>query len=155
MGRHPSIVIGLVALSVLAIFVVFFRFETHNLHVRCYFQDAGGLQAGAPVRVAGVNVGKVTTVRVRPELRDHPVEVLMLLQTSYDLRIPNDAVVTLESAGMLGQTYPEIDIRSATGPPLEDGGTLKTAASQSPNTQQLLLDCLTNISEHKPCDAKK
>jgi len=150
---HPSIIIGVAALLVLAIFVALFRPERHNVHLRCYFQDARGLKAGAPVRVAGVDVGSITSVRARPDQADHPAEVMLLLQTSYELKIPNDSVVTLETAGLLGETFAAIDIKKATGPPLEDGGTLKTREADWPTTQQIL-DCLSNIAEHKPCTAK-
>lgn len=150
LAKHPSILIGLTALLALGVFVALFRPERHSLHVRCYFQDAQGLRAGTKVRVAGVDVGSVTSVRVRPDQPDHPAEVILLLQTPYELKIRNDAVVTLETAGLLGETFPQIDIQGATGPELQDGGTLKTRPGQGPTTQQLL-DCLSKISEHKPC----
>ena len=153
MRWHPSIIIGVAALVVLAIFVALFRPERHNLHVRCYFQDARGLKAGAPVGVAGVDVGSVTSVRARPDQPDRPAEVMMLLQTTYELKIPNDSVVTLEMTGLLGDTFAAIDIKKTNGPPLEDGGTLKTREADWPTTQELL-DCLSNIAEHKPCAAK-
>jgi hypothetical protein len=84
-----------------------------HLQVRCYFQDVQGLRAGAKVRLAGVEVGSVTSVRVRPERRDQPAEVTMFLQTPYELKIPNDSVVMLETAGVLGEVFPEIDSRGA------------------------------------------
>lgn len=152
--KHPSIAIGLIALIALGIFVALFRPERHSLRVRCYFQDAAGLRVGATVRVAGVNVGSVTSVRVRPEHPDYPAEVSLVLQTPYELNIPNDSVVTLETAGLLGETYPEIDIQGATGPVLQDGETLKTRPGQGPSMQQVM-DCLTNLSEHKPCGKRQ
>jgi len=150
---HPSIIIGIAALVVLAIFVGLFKPERHNLHVRCYFQNAEGLKTGATVRVAGVDVGSVTSVRARPDQPEHPAEVLLLLQTPYELKIPNDSVVVLQTAGLLGETFTEIDIKSARGSALEDGGTLKTREADGPTMQQLL-DCLSNLAEHKPCTAK-
>jgi len=150
---HPSIIIGVAALVVLAIFVALFRPERHNLHVRCYFQDARGLKGGAPVRVAGVDVGSVTSVRARPDQPDRPAEVMLLLQTTYELKIPNDSVVTLEMGGLLGDAFAAIDTKKTNGPPLEDGGTLKTREADWP-TRQELLDCLSNLAEHKPCTAK-
>jgi len=150
---HPSIIIGVAALVVLAIFVALFRPERHNLRLRCYFQDARGLKGGAPVRVAGVDVGSVTSVRVRPDQPEQPAEVMMLLQTPYELKIPNDSVVTLETAGLLGDAFPAIEIKNKSGPPLEDGGTLRTREADWPTREQLL-DCLSNLAEHKPCTAK-
>jgi len=144
--------IGVAALVILAIFVALFRPERHNLLVRCYFQDARGLKSGATVRVAGVDVGSVTSVRARLDQPEYPAEVMMLLQTPYELKIPNDSVVMLKTAGLFGETFPEIQIKAATGPAVEDGGTLKTREADWPTMQQLL-DCLSNVAEHKPCNA--
>lgn len=153
MAKHPSIVIALVTLVVVGTTIVLLRPERHRLRVHCYFQNAGGLRSGAPVRLAGVDVGSVTSVRVRPELHDHPAEVEMLLRTSYPLQVPNDAVVTVRTAGLLGEQFAEINIHGTTGPPLQDGGTLKTGGIEDPSSQQLL-DCMANIADHKPCDLR-
>ena len=77
----------------------------------------------------------------------------MSLQTPYELNIPNDSVVTLETAGILGEVFPEIDIRGASGPPLLTNGELKTRSSENPSTWDLL-KCFSNMKEHKPCDLR-
>ncbi|HYG99446.1 MAG TPA: MCE family protein [Terriglobales bacterium] len=81
------------------------------MHLTTYSSDGHRLRAGAPVRLAGVEIGFVQTVRVRPELKDHPVEVVMTIDTPYDLKIPRDAIVSLETAGVLGETFANIDLR--------------------------------------------
>lgn len=152
MRQRPSIMIAIAAvvLAALALLLILNRLHsTHRLHAKCYFQDAQGLRAGAEVRLAGVAVGSVTSVRVRPDLRDHPAEVEMLITTSYDLKIPEDAVAGLETAGVLGETFVEINIQQASGRPLVDGGVLKTRESPRPRDW---LACFSNIVEHKPCD---
>jgi|SRR5215471_5796949 len=146
--------IVVVACVGVVLFAILARPSGHRLRLTCYFENAGGLKAGASVTVAGVKVGSVTTVRVRPELREHPAEVTMLLQTPYELKIPNDAIVILETAGVLGETFAEINIRNATGPPVKDGGTLNTRSGPSITGQQLL-DCMSNLADHKPCDLGK
>jgi len=151
MAKHPSLTIAVVAIVGVAITFALARTSVHSLVIKCYFQDAQGLHAHAPVRLAGVDVGTVSSVRVVPEKRDHPAEVVMILQTPYELKVPNDAVVSPESAGVLGQTFVQIDIQSATGPPIQSGGELKTRASESPTPQQWV-DCFSNMADHKPCD---
>ena len=37
---------------------------TSKITLRSYFDNAGGLREGAPVRLAGVDIGNVTTVRI-------------------------------------------------------------------------------------------
>ncbi|HKV92192.1 MAG TPA: MlaD family protein [Candidatus Angelobacter sp.] len=127
------------------------RHSSYRLHLEAHFADARGLRQGASVNVAGVRVGSVTRVRVRPDLREHPAEVEMLLQTNYDLRIPSDAVVTVESDSLLGEPFAEIDVKNTSGPPLVDGGTLKTAPSSRPTTNDYL-ECLGQILNHQHCD---
>src|SRR5258708_256005 len=109
MGKHPSLTIVAIAVVGAAIAFALARPSGHSLDIKCYFKDAEGLRPGAKVRLAGVEVGIVTSVRVRPEFRDHPAEVVMILQTPYELKVPDDAVVTLESAGVLGATYAQIN----------------------------------------------
>jgi ABC-type transporter Mla subunit MlaD len=48
----------------------------------------------------------------------------MELRTSYELKIPNDSVVSTATAGILGETYLVIDVSAASGPPIKSGGQL-------------------------------
>jgi ABC-type transporter Mla subunit MlaD len=153
MGRHPSLVIAALALLAIGLVIALAKATKPHMRIKCYFQDAQGLREGARVRLAGVEVGSVTSVRVRPELRENPAEVTMFLQTPYELRIPNDSVVTLETAGVLGEVFPEIDVRGASGPPLLSDGVLKTRASDAPTSQQWA-ECLSNLAAQKPCDLR-
>jgi phospholipid/cholesterol/gamma-HCH transport system substrate-binding protein len=106
--------------------------------LKAYFTDAMGLRPNATVRIAGVDVGGVKSVRVLPEMKDTPVEVFMSLNTAQDLAIPNDSTVSLATAGVLGETYVEIDSRSASGPPIQSGGTLKATPTVSLTTEQMI-----------------
>lgn len=146
----------IIVLLASCVLVVFASLKTtgYKFTIKTYFNDVHGLRAGAPVRVAGVDVGTVTRVRVRDELRDRPAEVMMSLQTSYELKIPSDAVVRLESVGVLGEAYPEIDIRNASGPALQQGGILRSEESSSPSASELL-ECLAGIVNHQGCNLKK
>ena len=104
----------------------------HTLELKCYFKDAQGLRAGAKVRMAGVEIGTVTGIRVRPELRENPAEVSITLQTPYELKVPSDSVVRLRSAGSPGDVFAEIDMQNASGPPVANGGVLKTMPANNP-----------------------
>jgi ABC-type transporter Mla subunit MlaD len=115
MGKHPSLTIAAVVIVAVGLVIALSRPAQFHLNTKCYFQNAQGLRAGAKVRLAGVEIGSVTSVRVRPQLKDYPAEVVMSLETPYELNIPNDSVVTLETAGVLGEVFPEIDTRGASG----------------------------------------
>lgn len=135
--------------------VVVFTFAKHSQHhliLKTYFQDAHGLRAGAPVRVAGVDVGRVTEVRVRPELKEHAAEVSMFLQTPYELKIPEDAIVSLATAGVLGETYPEIDLRGSSGAPAGQEETLKSRESGPETSLKSLVEQVAKSAKPASCD---
>src|SRR5205823_9908717 len=107
-------VIGLAVLGIVLLTIP--RLFGHKLRLKAYFNNAMALRPGAPVRLAGVDVGTVTSVRARPEVKDTPVEVVMGLNTPEELKVPNDSTVSLETAGVLGETFVEIDSHTASGP---------------------------------------
>lgn len=148
----------LVAIIVISVGALFLfgraRLSGHRIELKANFLDAQGLRAGASVRVAGVDVGSVTSVRVRPELRDNPAEIVMGLRTPYELKIPRDSIVSLATAGVLGPTFVEIDVTGASGEPATNGTVLKARETEAPSTQQLI-DKITNAVQRiqrKPCD---
>ncbi len=104
-----------------------FRRPSHRLIVRTHFQNAQGLRPGARVRVDGLDVGLVKDIRVSAQPGNLPIEVRMAITTPYVLTIPSDAIARLQTDGVLGPTFVEIDTHLATGPPLADNGTLSSA----------------------------
>ena len=100
---------------------------THRISLTTYFRSGDGLQPKAPVRVDGVELGSVTSIRVRPELGERPVEVIMAIATSYDLAIPSDSVVLLATGGLLGPTLVDIDTRHAQGVRIGNNGVLTSS----------------------------
>ena len=101
---------------------------THKIKLKAYYDNAGGLQEGAPVRLSGVDIGNVVNVRVvsDPARRLTPVQVTMKVNTRYHQSLRKDSVTSLETAGVLGSTYIDIDSSTAKGPEAADGDTLPT-----------------------------
>jgi phospholipid/cholesterol/gamma-HCH transport system substrate-binding protein len=112
---------GLVCLGLLIV-----KAPTHRLKVRTYLHHTQGLKPGASVSIDGVRIGSVARVDLGSESTDHPVEVIMLLGTGEQVTIPNDSEASLATEGLLGPTIMEIDTRSATGPPIENNGVIKS-----------------------------
>jgi ABC-type transporter Mla subunit MlaD len=130
------ILVAMIVFGLAVIFLTFAKHTQHQLQVKTCFRDAHGLRAGAPVQVAGVEVGRVTDVRVRPELKEHHAELVLLFQTPYKLEIPSDSVVLLSRAGLLGETYADVDIRSASGPPVGNQGVLEAREEEARQTKE-------------------
>src|SRR5579863_3791698 len=86
-----------------------YRSYAHGLTVRVYFHNAQGLHRHEKVRANGLDVGTVESVSLSPQLGDQPVEVLLRLDSDHAARIPNDSTAMIETEGLLGPPYVEID----------------------------------------------
>lgn len=118
-------VMAVAALALTAILIVAvggasgFAWERYNL--KTSFDNVQGLKSGAIVRVAGVEVGKVTDVR----LSGTGVEVLLSIKEENQSRVTTDSRASIGSMSLLGE--PLIDVSpSTTGTPLKDGDTIKS-----------------------------
>jgi phospholipid/cholesterol/gamma-HCH transport system substrate-binding protein len=121
------IVVGLAAIGSLLINPLRYSRQT----IKSCFDDAGGLRSGAPVRIAGVNVGTVRSVRANPQNKNCPAEVEMALATTYEIRIPKDSIAETNTAGLIGEVYVNIDSTQASGAPIENYGYLKSRTSKT------------------------
>jgi len=121
------IVIGLAAIGSLLINPLRYSRQT----IKSCFDDAGGLRSGAPVRIAGVNVGTVRSVRANPQNKNCPAEVEMALATTYEIRIPKDSIAETSTAGLIGEVYVNIDTMQASAAPIENYGYLKSKPSKA------------------------
>lgn len=99
--------------------------STHRLTLHAYYRHVEEVKRGMPVCVDGVAVGFVASVTVRPELGDRPVEVVLNLRTPYELAIPGGSTAQIAQPGILGSTVVDIDTRSASGPPIANGGMIE------------------------------
>ena len=120
------VIVGLVAIG--SLFVNRLRYSHQNL--KSCFDDAGGLRTGVPVRIAGVEVGTVRSVRANPQNENCPAEVELDLATTYEIKIPKDSIAEIERAGLLGEGYVSIDTTRASGAPIENYGYLKSRPSK-------------------------
>jgi phospholipid/cholesterol/gamma-HCH transport system substrate-binding protein len=80
--------------------------QASGFTVEARFDNVGDLQAGAPVSMAGVKVGRVSSVSF--DSTDYKAVVSMVIDTQYD-RIPDDSWANVETAGLLGAKYVGLD----------------------------------------------
>ncbi len=109
---------------------------SRKLILRTYFDNAANLKSGAPVTLEGVTIGNVIRIRVVPERNPYPVEVTMRVGTKYLSDLHTDSTTTITQAGVLGDSFVDIDSSQATGPHPTDGAELKSTGT--PNIQDVV-----------------
>jgi phospholipid/cholesterol/gamma-HCH transport system substrate-binding protein len=96
-----------------------FFWQRYSLKAR--FSDVAGLKTGAPVRIAGVEVGSVKSI----DFVGDRVEVGFQVSNSMRQRVTTDSVASLGSLSLLGQAT--VDITPAlSGQPIPEWGYVKT-----------------------------
>jgi phospholipid/cholesterol/gamma-HCH transport system substrate-binding protein len=124
--------------------------QTAGYEVTARFDNVGDLQAGAPVSMAGVKVGRVS--KVFYDSTDYKAVVSMVIDPQYK-RIPDDSWAGVETAGLLGAKYVGIDVGGSE--------TFLAAGSQIENTQSaMVLEKLINrlfsaFASKGPSDSSK
>jgi phospholipid/cholesterol/gamma-HCH transport system substrate-binding protein len=98
-------------------------------------ESAAGLVVGAPVQVAGQNVGQVDRVEfIRPEVRPESgeaVSVWLAVNVAIRDQIRADSRARVRTQGLLGDRLIDIEPGSADAPVLADGDTLSAAPALS------------------------
>ncbi|HEX6080026.1 MAG TPA: MlaD family protein [Methylomirabilota bacterium] len=87
------------------------------------FTEVGGLIEGATVRLAGVQIGRVSAVTL-PEQPGGKVRVTLTIARRYSERIRRDSEAHIATQGLLGDKIVEISLGSPAAPALEPGDTL-------------------------------
>ena len=100
----------------------------YTLH--SFLPDVAGLSSGAPVRLDGVDVGNVQSIRIVPRAasgvfdRSRNIEVVMRVDKRFQDDILTDSTASLVTEGLLGNRYVNIS-RGFTGVPLKNEQELK------------------------------
>jgi phospholipid/cholesterol/gamma-HCH transport system substrate-binding protein len=132
----------LVAVGLLAAFVVLMGGVTFQPTTTVYvsFQNPGGLSAGAPVRISGVKVGRVTELEFLGGKGDGPRDALIRavakIETRYVSAIHDDARFYVTVQGVLGELFLAIDPGSRDRPVIKEGAEFRGV---SPPQLDLLL----------------
>src|SRR5579859_2896806 len=122
-----------------------------------YLPEVSGLANGAPVRLDGVEVGNVESIRLAPRIpgkvheRNRNIEVVLRVGKSYQNDILTDSAASLVTEGLLGNRYVNISL-GMTGVPLKDGqevpGTEEKAMKEVVERSADVLGNLQALSEN-------
>jgi phospholipid/cholesterol/gamma-HCH transport system substrate-binding protein len=101
-----------------------------EFHLRTYMEDAAGMVGNDPVRVNGILVGYIGSIKLSGS-RDpnRTVEIDMVIQDKYLDQIPDDSKSAISAANLLGSKY--INITKGTHPKhVEPGGEIQSLQLQ-------------------------
>lgn len=124
----------LVSLALLAGFVVVMGGMSLEPTYRVYvdFDNPGGLQSGAPIRISGVKVGRVTAIEFRGGKTDPktnepepPIRVVAQIENQYKDAIRENSRWFVTSQGVLGEMFLAIEPGAYDKPVLADGAVVQ------------------------------
>ena len=150
MGRKGiETLVGLFVLLGMAA-IVFLSLQAANLgsfkggetyEVKARFDNIGGLKARAPVRSAGVNVGRVKSITLDPQR----FQGIVTMEIRTNFQFPKDSTAKILTAGLLGDQY----IGLEPGPSEENltPGQLITQTQSAVVLENLIGQFLANSAE--------
>ena len=115
-------------------------------------QSANELHGGSPVRIAGVNVGKVTKVKPGPGT----TAIVEMAIDDGGRPIHRDATLKIRPRLFLeGNFYVDLKPGSPSAPELRDGGTIPLANTATPVQLDQVLSALNKRHARQPANARR
>ncbi|MGB3698975.1 MAG: MCE family protein [Gordonia sp. (in: high G+C Gram-positive bacteria)] len=152
MGRNRRIWVGVAGAAVLILLAVGVFFGVQKATTRtvtAYFPSVNGLYSGDPVRVIGVNIGKVSSI----ETRRGDVKVTMRIDNKTS--IPADARAVIVAQSLVSGRFIQLTPVYSKGEQLADGATIpmeRTAVPMEWDDVKKQLDELSNAVGPKGAD---
>lgn len=118
--------VGVVAAVIMALGDDFSLLREESTYV-AHFNDAGGLGVGAPVRVGGVDVGRVEEIGLDMEGEggEPRVRATLVVRDPYDDLVRAGSQVKLDTQGVLGDKFLILAPGPKEGAPLAEGGEIE------------------------------
>jgi len=117
------VLLGLVCLAYLAIHLGKMEVWGGGYRVVANFDNVSGLAKGAPVEVAGVQVGRVEAIRLTPGDR---AKVTLRLEPG--LQLHDDAIASIRTKGIIGDKFIQLSPGNS-GKLISAGGTIHDTES--------------------------
>ncbi len=146
-------ILVVVSLVVFAIGVFFISGQegifTRHYTLKAYLPSAGGLREGADVRLTGIYVGSVAKIRISPYPdKARAVEIDLKIARNFQNDIRGDSVASVNTVGLLGDSYVDVTRGTPAEESIADEGTLKTAekadiAAVMQNTNEVIMNLNT------------
>jgi len=135
--RWAELKVGIVAFAALVVLAVLIFLLTgsrtifqRNEIVRTYMADAAGMTESTPVRLNGILVGAVESIRLSgsKDLK-RAVEFQLAIQGKYMKDIPEDSTAAITAANLLGNKFIDIT-KGQSATPVKPGAELRALQTQ-------------------------
>lgn len=117
---------------------------TRKVTFHAAFADVAGLKPGSPIRMGGVDIGRVDTLSHAADMEDRKIYVTLQVAQAVAPRIRVDTKAQILNKGLLGDKMVDLST-DGKGPPLEPGGTIPTI---EPLDFTSTLGTIANKAEH-------
>lgn len=145
------VLVSAVLLVAAAFAIANLHFGGHYNHYHSVFKFAAGIEEGAPVRFAGLKVGRVNKVGVDPK---DPTQVEVDIEVKADTPVSSESSAKVSQLTMLSETYVEVTPGKA-GPQLPDGSLLKSTELQDLNALIAKMNVLADAAQPLIVDLRK
>lgn len=111
MRENRQIIVGTITLAAAALFLAFatttggFAERQSGYTLIAEYRQVDGLRPGAPVHMAGVQIGEVSALR----LDAATLRAIAEMTVRDEVRVPNDSAALIVSDGLLGEKYVKIE----------------------------------------------
>ena len=138
-----------ILIGVAILFMIVFSIGDINLsksgyRVKVQFNFASGIGPSAPVRLAGVGVGQVQGIQIIHDPKDDKTKAELTAWINDSVKIEEDAVVTINTLGLMGEKYLEIIPGTTSSPTVKPNGTL---IGKDPVAMEKITENLASLSE--------
>jgi phospholipid/cholesterol/gamma-HCH transport system substrate-binding protein len=116
----------------------------HGYRIKVVFSFAAGIGPSAPVRLAGVGIGHVEKIRIFYDEETNRAKAELTAWIQSDAKIEEDAEMTINTLGLLGEKYLEIYPGTVGKRILKDN---ETVIGHDPVPMEKITENLKNLSD--------
>jgi len=141
LGKTAGALVAVVALVLVAVIVYFSYQQLAYKRYTAYFSTTNALYAGDPVKVLGVPVGKVTSIKARSG------DVKVQFKVDDDVDLPKNVRAVIVAQNLVSGRFIQLDPAYNDGPKLGDGGDIPMSQTAVPVEWDQIKTQLTQLSE--------
>ncbi|MBQ1089688.1 MCE family protein [Streptomyces sp. B93] len=142
MTRRGRLLAAVIALAVVAAGLAAVRaLDDQGTRLTAYFDRAVGIYAGSDLRILGVRVGEVTSVRPQG------TRVRVGLRLDDGVQVPKGARAVIVAPSVVADRFVQLTPAHRSGPTLADGAVLPAARNRTPVEIDQLYASLTDLSQ--------